>query len=150
MDKDRVSELVLELIIRKKDLVTKMLTTTQSLEFCGDATEDTENFVNTIKQREECIEQIKSIDEQLQKPVCLEVLANPDEVLERNIKAADISMKEDINKITEIEKNNAPKIEKMKNEMVKHMKHANTAKNMRAVYQTDTDYFSQNSIDTKH
>jgi transcriptional regulator of heat shock response len=134
------------LMLDKSDLVTQMRTLTESTEFFGDV-DEADKYIELVDKRQECIDKITAIDEKLKGEPYASILQNPQKELKDQLDAIGAAISEESSRITELEKQNADKIQQIKMGIIRDLQGVNKAKSIKAAYQQSGP---SGSFDTKH
>lgn len=137
----------LELFYQKRDLLTNMLSLTQSFSFSG-VEEDAEIYVNLIESRQSYIRGIIAIEKALGSEPHARILATPPQKLSLKIEQITNEIKEISKQIVDLDNENKKAIEKTYDILKSQVKDFNVSRNIKGLYQKDITP-EYNRIDTK-
>lgn len=126
-------KLTLELLKQKRDLVTGILATTRSTGFFG-LEEDVETYINLIEARQVAINSIIEIEKTLNKDPHILVLSNSSPQVLAQINEIYKTIKEDSQKIIDIDSRNNDQITKSYSKLKSQVKDVNISKNLKSAY----------------
>jgi|GEM_PF-4130404 len=129
---------ITEMLLTKRDLLTEMLTLTNSTRFYGNEEQDIEAYGTLMEKRQKNVDEIKRIDAKLESEPYKSVLKNPSKKLENNIYSIKHSTSSIAEKIIELDKKNAQDVQKMHLSIKKQLKSFKEKKNMSDLYNNDT------------
>lgn len=146
---DNIREDLIEVLLKKRDLVENIYIMTQSTKFYG-GEEDSQKYINLIEKRQKNIEEIILINNKLKEEPYVKLLKNPTKELEDNIYSINHAIKTVSEKILELDKNNVKFVENIMSNLKKELKGINDAKNMNSLYHKDNYQYGGNYFDKKN
>lgn len=137
---------ITEMLLTKRDLLTEMLTLTNSTRFSGNDDEDVEAYTTLMEKRQKHIDEIKFIDAKLENEPYKSVLKNPSKKLDDNLYLIKHSTAAIAEKIIALDKKNAGDVEKVNSSIRKQLKSFKEKKNMSNLYNNDTIQNNKNYL----
>lgn len=126
----------IELLTQKRDFVTNIFETTKAIGFTG-SEEDIEIYINLIEKRQSMFEKISDIDKILSGSPHMEIISDPDPETLKQIEKITESIKEQSNKIIELDKKNQVLIDKSKATLTGQIKNVKQGKSLTNIYQSN-------------
>ena len=136
---------ITEILLKKRDLLTEMLTLTESAKFYGDK-EEADTYSELIEKRQKNIEKIKILDSKLEEEPYKAFLKNPTKQFKDSVDLIQFSTREIAAKIIELDKKNAKIIDRINKDIKKELKSFKEKQNMNNLYNNDTIQNNKNYL----
>ncbi|MCL1996299.1 MAG: hypothetical protein FWG63_08840 [Defluviitaleaceae bacterium] len=124
----------LELLYRKRDLVTNMFLITRSLSFTG-IEEDVVRYIDLIETRQKDIKKIMEIEKELEEEPHSSVLAAPPKEFSEMAELLAAEIKEQSEQIIDMDNKSKPEIQKAYGILKGQVKGVNVSKNIKSIYE---------------